>query len=164
MSVSRSETNFGVPAGAGPMSSVSMGSIVSEARRGALQAPGRLFHLGEGEIEVGDRADARCAHRVDEHAFGTRRLDQGRGVGHVGEEGAGLAGMPGEWQLGGPRRVGWVGRLTAFTRWRVEARRVPAGAPRPLLRQTLTVSAFSHHLLNETPVATCAFQSRAPSR
>src|SRR5258708_25736454 len=52
-------------------------------------------------------------------------------------------------------------RLTAFTRSRVEATSDPAGAPRPLLRQTLTVSAFSHHLLNDTPVATCAFHSRA---
>ena len=55
-------------------------------------------------------------------------------------------------------------RRTAFIRSRVVATSDPAGAPRPLLRQTETVSAFAHHCCSGIPVATCAFQIRAPSR
>ena len=40
----------------------------------------------------------------------------------------------------------------------------PTGAPRPLDRQTDTVSATAPYSVSGTPSATCAFQSRAPSR
>src|SRR5579859_7358738 len=39
----------------------------------------------------------------------------------------------------------------------------PTGAPRPLEKQTLTVSQWAAYCFSEMPVATAAFQRRAPS-
>ena len=63
-----------------------------------------------------------------------------------------------------PPPIRFRSRRTPLIRSRVVATRDPAGAPSPLLRHTDTVSALSHHFCSAIPVATCAFQMRAPSR
>ena len=40
----------------------------------------------------------------------------------------------------------------------------PTGAPSPLEKHTVSTSTWAPYVANGVPVATCAFQSRAPSR
>ena len=132
---------------------------LARPRRRARRASGR--EIDHHNIRIG-RHDARAAAPSIVRGNGARCRDLRRAgpCGGRAHSSTAAARIP-DCRIAPPNSLRAVQRVRC--RRRVPASAAPTGAPRPLENATITVSARSANSASGTPVATLAFQRRAPS-